>query len=169
MDQMIPSPRTGLSRLPASFVPHAVARAAGDTGIMFFLFRVAFWLSIVLILLPNGSSQSGAPANQVGAGEAVTAASATVTDLRQFCSRQPEACSIGTQVAMSIGYKAQAGAKMLYEFLSDKLAPRETGSIASSTGKADKAAHSSQNTLTPADLAPTWRGPQARKDAKHSV
>ena len=30
---------------------------------------------------------------------------------------------------MSIGYKAQAGAKMLYEFLSEKLAPRETGAL----------------------------------------
>jgi hypothetical protein len=138
-------------------------------GIMFFLFRVAFWLSIVLILLPSGSSQPGASANQVGTGEAMSAASATVTDLRQFCSRQPDACSVGTQVAMSIGYKAQAGAKMLYEFLSEKLAPRETGSIASATAKTDKAARSSQNTLTPTDLGPAWRGPQARKDAKHSA
>jgi hypothetical protein len=135
---------------------------------MFFLFRVAFWLSIVLILLPSGSSQPGASATQVGTGEAISAASATVTDLRQFCSRQPDACSVGTQVAMSIGYKAQAGAKMLYEFLSEKLAPRETGSIVNASGT-DKAARSSQNTLTPSDLAPTWRGPQARKDAKHSA
>ena len=37
------------------------------------------------------------------------------------------------------------------------------------TGNADKGARASQNTLTPSDLAPTWRGPQARKDAKHSA
>ena len=134
---------------------------------MFFLFRMAFWLSIVLILLPSGASQPGAAGNQVGAGEAISAASATVSDLRQFCGRQPDACSVGSQVAMSIGYKAQAGAKMLYEFLTEKLAPRETGSVASAAAKADKAARASQNTLTPADLAPTWRGPQPRKDAKH--
>ena len=29
--------------------------------------------------------------------------------------------------------------------------------------------HASQNTLTPADMAPPWRGPAARKDAKHST
>jgi hypothetical protein len=27
----------------------------------------------------------------------------------------------------------------------------------------------SQNTLTPADLTPSWRGPTPRKDAKHSA
>lgn len=136
---------------------------------MFFLFRMAFWLSIVLILLPSGSSQPVAQANQVSAGEAVSAASATVTDLRHFCARQPEACSVGTQLAMSIGYRAQAGAKMLYEFLSAKLTPSATGSIATAAGKADKATRSSQNTLTPADLEPTWRGPHPRKETGHSA
>jgi hypothetical protein len=163
MDKMIPSQRTGLSRLPVSLGPHAVVRAAGDSGVMFFLFRMGFWLSIVLILLPSGASQPGAAGNQVGAGEAISAASATVSDLRQFCGRQPEACSVGSQVATGIGYKAQAGAKMLYELLSKKLAPHETGSVANAAAKAETA---SQNTLTPADLAPTWRGPQPRKDAK---
>jgi len=136
---------------------------------MFFLFRVAFWLSIVLILLPSAPSQSGSEAAKIDTGDAMSAASATVTDLRQFCSRQPEACSVGTQVAMTIGYKAQAGAKMLYDFLSERLAPHDTGSISATSGKTDRAGRSSQNTLTPADLAPSWRGPQARKDAKHSA
>jgi hypothetical protein len=136
---------------------------------MFFLIRMAFWLSIVLILLPSGSSQPGAPVSHVDASDAMSAASATVTDLRQYCSRQPEACSVGSQVAMTIGYKAQAGAKMLYEFLSEQLAPRETGSVAGGTGKADAATRESQNTLTPADRAPTWRGPATPKSAKHSA
>jgi hypothetical protein len=141
---------------------------------MFFLLRLAFWLSIVLILLPSAASQPGAPANQVDASDAVSAASATVSDLRQFCSRQPEACSVGGKVAMSIGYKAQAGAKMLYEFLTEQLSPRETGSVAQG-GKAegahkpDRAARSSQNTLTPADLGPAWRGPPPAKVARNSA
>lgn len=168
MDQIIRSRRTCLSTLPASVNANAVMRDAGDTGIMFFLFRMAFWLGIVLILLPSSASQP-APTHPVDAGDAMSAASATVGDLRQFCSRQPEACSVGTQVAVSIGYKAQAGAKMLYEFLSDRFAPRETGSIAGGAVKPDKGARSSQNTLTPADLAPNWRGPMQHKGSAHSV
>ncbi len=150
---------------------------------MFFLLRMAFWLGLVLILLPTGSAQrasatSDATSN-VGASDAISAASATVQDLRGFCTRQPEACNVGSQVAVALGYKAQAGAKMLYDFLSDSLAPRETGSvnripgqngIATKTGL-DKAAAdpASQNTLTPADLAPAWHGPQPRRDVRHPV
>ena len=132
---------------------------------MMFLIRVAFWLSIVIILLPSGSQQTK-PASQVDAAEAVSAASAAVADMRQFCARQPEACTIGSQAAVAFGYKAQAGAKMLYEFLSETLAPAETGSvIPASTRKVDTAAKS-QNTLLPADLAPAWRGPIPRPDPR---
>ena len=65
---------------------------------MFFLLRMAFWLGLVLILLPSGSSQPAQSPNAVGASEAISAASATVGDLRQFCTRQPEACTVGSQV-----------------------------------------------------------------------
>jgi uncharacterized protein DUF5330 len=144
---------------------------------MFFLLRMAFWLGLVLILLPSGSSQRAAPANEVNASEAISAASATVGDLRQFCARQPEACTVGSHVATTLGYKAQAGAKMLYDFLTEALAPKETGSLAGAAGShpgksaTDKAPadKGSQNTLTPADLAPAWRGPVPRQDAKHAA
>jgi hypothetical protein len=145
---------------------------------MFFLLRMAFWLGLVLILLPSGSSQP-VPASDVGATDAISAASATVGDLRQFCTRQPDACTVGSHVATALGYKAQAGAKMLYDFLTEQMAPKETGSVASSGsryGKSplaksvlDKADPNSQNTLTPADLAPAWRAPVVRKDPKHAA
>ena len=69
---------------------------------MFFLLRMAFWLSIVLILLPTGSTQRVQSGNDVGASEAISAASATVQDMRGFCTRQPDACSVGSQVAVSL-------------------------------------------------------------------
>jgi hypothetical protein len=176
MRKNVPDERTQPSMLPASFPTCAATSAAGDVGVMFFLLRMAFWLGLVLILLPSGSSQQ-APANQVGASDAISAASATVGDLRQFCARQPDACTVGSHVATQLGYKAQACAKMLYEFLTEALAPKETGSVArggipgSGKSAADKsvADKASQNTLTPADLTPAWRGPAPRKDAKHSA
>src|SRR5580704_12239404 len=173
MDKNVPGERTQPSMPPASFSPRAATCAAGDVGLMFFLLRMAFWLGLVLILLPSGSSQP-IPASEVGASQAISAASATVGDLRQFCTRQPDACTVGSHVATTLGYKAQAGAKMLYDFLTEQLAPKETGSLASGSHSVksamDKSSpeRSSQNTLTPADLAPAWRGPMPRKDAKHS-
>jgi Family of unknown function (DUF5330) len=155
---------------------------------MFFLLRMAFWLGLVLILLPSGSSERAAPASQVNASQAISAASATVGDLRQFCTRQPDACTVGSHVATELGYKAQAGAKMIYDFLTEALASREaskestkdsapqspkvTGSLASGgTPPAGKsfADQASQNTLTPADLVPAWRGPAPAKNAKHAA
>lgn len=139
---------------------------------MFFLLRMAFWLGVVLVLLPSGGSQRGPATMEVGASDALSAASATVGDLRGFCTRQPDACTVGSQVATAIGYRAQAGARMLYELLTEALAQREPGSPAkANTRDASKASpenasaqQSSQGTLTPADLAPVWRGPALRKD-----
>jgi Family of unknown function (DUF5330) len=145
---------------------------------MFFLLRMTFWLGLVLVLLPFGATQHNSSGNEVSATEAISAASATVGDLRGFCARQPDACAVGSQVASTLGYRAQAGAKILYETLTEAMAPRETGTVGSSVTKtvpgrsaADKTAaeRPSQGTLTPADLVPAWRGPAARKDGKHAA
>jgi Family of unknown function (DUF5330) len=140
---------------------------------MFFLLRMAFWLSIVLILLPSGTQRGPATTSQVGAADALSAASATVHDLKGFCTREPDACTVGSQLATTLGYRAQAGAKILYDFLTDAMAPRETGSLADDSDKSPLANSSpqqaSQSTLTPADLSPPWRGPAVRKQAGHSA
>src|SRR6202034_2366886 len=124
---------------------------------MFFLLRMAFWLGVVLLLLPTGWAPHGPSISDVGASNAISAASATVGDLRGFCTRQPDACTVGAQVATAIGYKAQAGAKMLYEALSEAMAPRDTGSVAGGMSRSagSKAAsekstveRASQSTLT---------------------
>jgi Family of unknown function (DUF5330) len=135
---------------------------------MFFLLRLAFWLGVVLLLLPSGGgSQHSAATNSVSASQAISAASATVGDLRGFCARQPDACSVGSQVATTLGYRAQAGAKMLYDVLSEALAPQETGTIHGDPATQPASSPAAlENTLTPTDMAPAWRGPQARKD-KH--
>jgi hypothetical protein len=141
---------------------------------MFFLLRMAFWVSVVLVLLPSGGSQqhtANAPSSDVGAVEAISAASATVSDMRQFCTRQPDACEIGSQAAVAIGQRAQAGAKMVYDFISERAseraAPRETGSVSARPTRqgASQAAPAarSQDTLTAADLVPAWRGPPRRE------
>ena len=128
---------------------------------MFFLLRVAFWLSVVLILLPSaptGRNESGRPS--IGAVEALGAAQAAVEDARGFCSRRPEACETGAQAFHAFGQKAQYGTKMLYDFLSEHFAeapatPRkdreETGSIL----------RPGRHTLTAEDALPAWRGPEA--------
>ncbi|MCC6776702.1 MAG: DUF5330 domain-containing protein [Hyphomicrobiales bacterium] len=136
---------------------------------MRFLVRMAFWLTIILVLLPSGGSQSTSKTS-VSAIDAVSAAAATVSDMRSFCERQPEACSVGSQAATVIGQRAQAGAKMLYDYLNEPRSADDGASHTASTAAKPvplPAARPSQHTLTPADLATPWRGPTSRgKDGR---
>src|ERR1700704_5621406 len=96
---------------------------------MFFLLRMAFWLGLVLVLLPREKTPESEKLPQLGASEAVSAASAAVSDMSQFCKRQPAACEVGGQAATVIGQRAQAGARKLYQIITDKRASDHTGSI----------------------------------------
>ena len=135
---------------------------------MFFLIRTAFWLSIVIMLLPTPDSMK--TEGGVGATQAISAASATMSDMKQFCVRQPDACDIGSQALSQFGRKAQASAKWLYEFLGEKLGNEQTAAVSRGSKDPAKTAptegDSSQNTLTASDTSPSWRGPVRQADAK---
>jgi hypothetical protein len=155
---------------------------------MRFLLRMAFWLGVVAVLLPRDGAAPASSA-QISATDAMSAATATVGDMRQFCERQPEACNIGSQAAVALEDRAKAGAKRLYDMFNERLAASDndhaiTGSSAKNAGAvplptprpAQRAATpalpnpvrnaaqgtapaGSQHTLTPADMAPVWQGP----------
>ena len=131
---------------------------------MWLLVRMVFWLSVVIALLPVSSSQQETSASQVGAIDALSAASAAVSDIRQFCVRQPDACAAGSQAIVQFGHKAETGAKWLYQFLNERKATDRSvttkGADKSSTGRP------SASTLTPTDLAAPWHGPQPRAEAE---
>jgi hypothetical protein len=123
---------------------------------MFFLVRMAFWLGLVLVLLPTEKTPESEKLPQIGATQAVTAAGAAMSDVSQFCVRQPAACEIGSQAATVIGHRAQAGARKVYQMITDKK-PDHTGSIGRTD---DAAAHfAPADTLTSEDLKADWRGP----------
>jgi uncharacterized protein DUF5330 len=116
---------------------------------MFFVLRMAFWLGVVCVLLPASGMKSTSPDAQINASEAVTLASAAVSDVRGFCERQPDACVTGGKVAVALGHKAEAGARTLYELI-NKLREKPASSENAGAG---------QGTLTPTDMAPVWHAP----------
>ena len=122
---------------------------------MFFLIRMAFWLGLVLVLLPTEKTPESEKLPQIGATEAVTAAGAAVSDMGNFCTRQPAACEIGSQAATVIGHRAQAGARKVYQMITEKK-PDHTGSIGGNTMIENNAP---ADTLTVDDLKADWRGP----------
>ena len=66
---------------------------------MRFLIKVAYWLTIVVLYLPADSAQQNQAA-QVGPIEALGAAQAAVEDASGFCTRNPDACIVGSQAFM---------------------------------------------------------------------
>ncbi len=132
---------------------------------MFFLLRMVFWLGLVLVLLPRAKTPESEKLPQISVSDAVNAASAAVSDMSQFCKRQPQACEVGGQAATVIGVRAQEGARKIYQSITDKKSdadkksPDHTGSIGgtedSESGPAEAVSH---DTLTPDDLALEWHG-----------
>jgi len=125
---------------------------------MFFLLRMVFWLGLVLVLLPRDKTPESDKAPQIGASEAVQAATAAVSDMSQFCKRQPAACEVGGQAATAIGQRAQEGARKLYQIITDKKASDHTGSIGGIETAEALAGLAPRDTLTPDDLQVDWRG-----------
>jgi hypothetical protein len=123
-------------------------------GVMFFLLRMAFWLTVVCVLLPSGT-KSNSPDAQIDATQAASLAGAAVSDMRGFCDRQPDACVVGGKVVVAIGYKAEAGARTIYEFINSKLA--ETS--ATTPTKLVPAPTANKGTLSASDIAPAWHAP----------
>jgi hypothetical protein len=146
---------------------------------MFFLLRLVFWLGLVLVLLPRDKTPDSDKLPQISVSDAVQAATAAVSDMGQFCKRQPAACEVGGQAATVIGVRAQDGARKVYQSMTDKKpadtdkkpaeaakdnikdkkAPDHTGSI----GVADNAEPAAidsvpRDTLSADDLAVEWRG-----------
>ena len=127
---------------------------------MFFLLRMAFWLGLVLVLLPREKTPESDKMPQIGASEAVSAATAAVSDMSQFCKRQPAACEVGGQAATVIGQRTTEGARKLYQIITDKKASDHTGSISGGENiEVPQSLAATRETLTLDDMAVEWRVP----------
>jgi hypothetical protein len=112
-----------------------------------FLVRAAFWLSVVVIMLP-ADSETGDKAPRVTAFEAISAAQTAVTDISQFCDRNPDVCVTGGSAFHVFADKVRFGAKMLFGDKKPAVDP-EGGTT----------------TLSPDDMKPAWRDPKKRDGA----
>jgi hypothetical protein len=117
---------------------------------MFFLLRMAFWIGLVCVLV-SGTNSGTTP---IDAGQALTVASAAVSDARGFCERQPQACVAGGQVANALGQKAEAGARTLFQFISETLTEKPGDKPAVQPVSAP-----GHGTLTATDLQPAYHEP----------
>ena len=139
-----------------------------------FIIRTAFWLALVVFLLPSDKESR----------ERLTVAAGNVyQQLSTACERHPEACDKGAAAWGMFKVQAQAAGRIAFDIAMDKLAPKsDKPGISDRTGNGEKASlppraqpavfdarqsaprpsAGQQGTLRDEDLAPRWRGDQAR-------
>lgn len=102
-----------------------LVRWAGKGGTMFFLFRLAFWLALVIAVIPVRQSDLGPGEKQVGAADTFGIARSVVSDLVAFCTRNEKTCATGSILVSQMGLKAREGARVVYTFLDERFSPAE--------------------------------------------
>lgn len=155
-------------------------KAAGDSEgkQMMFLVRSAFWLVLLIVLIPTDAEQQK---------KMFKMAQTAVADIRGFCVRNPATCDSGQYAVNVLVRKAQHGAHMIQDLVSPQAEPLAPSQLASDVDRqtADQAVASeapkrgavmpvpsavpieptpwlqggSQNTLSPEDLHTEWSDP----------
>lgn len=147
---------------------------------MMFLVRSAFWLVVLILLIPTDEAQQK---------KMYGTAQAAVEDIRSFCDRNPDTCATGQNLFNVLVQKAQYGAQMVQTLVNEHATGASSSQppaniLASDTAgmpapsavmpvpQAEMPAPSAvpieptpwiqteqQNTLKPADLQAEWSGP----------
>jgi hypothetical protein len=131
---------------------------------MLFLIRTAFWLIIIVLLLPTDERQRS---------EIYGTAQAAVNDIVMFCDRNPETCAKGKDAFGVFVQKAQYGARMLIDLVNGRTdASAGSGDMPLSEPASEPDPETeaifeptgfglgrSQDTLSPEDREEAWAGP----------
>lgn len=91
---------------------------------MFFLIRMVFWFSLVLLVLPLDAGKTPGSPPPVSPLQAISAAREAIGDVAGLCERKPDVCETGKAAFATIGSRAREGARIAYEMLDD--GPGET-------------------------------------------
>ena len=129
---------------------------------MLFLLRTAFWLMIIVLLLPTDERQRS---------EVYGTAQAAVHDLATFCDRNPETCAKGKDAFGVLVQKAQFGARMLIDLINGNKGagegeggtvihdPEQNSGTDFPYEPSRLGSDGSQDTLNPDDRDEAWGGP----------
>ena len=120
---------------------------------MFFLLRVAFWLSLVILLIPADpqiAAERG-QGHEVSTFQAIDAAQSAYSDVKGFCGRNPTACDVGRVALDTFAAKAKTGARWVSHQFDDGDDGNRRDIVTGTTGRA----------TAPSSLRPTigWDAP----------
>jgi Family of unknown function (DUF5330) len=115
-----------------------------------FLFRTAFWLGVVVLVLPTDAQQQEKVYKSVS-----NAAHQAAT----FCDRNPTVCQRGAEAWTTFKQKLEFGVRVAMDVATERMQGKEER-----PPSARSSLQPATSTLTPADIAPAWRG-KARQGA----
>ena len=96
---------------------------------MGFIIKSAFWLSLVLLLIPVGGDDT---TETVGPIQAFFAAREAVGDIAGMCERKPDVCVTGRLALSTITVRARESARYAMEMLEDEPVADTPADVASS-------------------------------------
>jgi hypothetical protein len=79
---------------------------------MGFLIRMAFWFSLVLLVLPLDIGTDEQTGESVSPLQAFFAAREAVVDVAAICERKPDVCETGKAALHTIGARAREGVRI---------------------------------------------------------
>ncbi|MDN2566356.1 DUF5330 domain-containing protein [Aquibium sp. A9E412] len=103
---------------------------------MGFLIRSAFWLSLVLLIIPIDAGSGETKVEPVGPIDAFFAARGAIQDVAGLCERQPQVCETGRAALSTIGARAREGVRMAYDAFDGPEAGTAAPVTAEATGPA---------------------------------
>ena len=118
-----------------------------------FLIRTAFWLTLIILLLP---------ANDQEQEKMYGTASAAVKDLKSFCVRNPDVCVKSAGLFRDFTQKAEFGAKLVMDFVKDVSGDGQTEPADRDAKR--RPSRETQGTLRPDDMGPGWFGGRKGSD-----
>jgi Family of unknown function (DUF5330) len=116
-----------------------------------FLIRVAFWLGLIVLLLPTDERQQARLYSSVAAA---------VERVTTFCDRNPKVCATGAELWAAFLKKAEFGVRMAVDLASSS-ARKESDTPESGVRPPrppSRPGAQPRGTLTQSDRAPAWRG-----------
>lgn len=99
---------------------------------MGFLIKSAFWIGLILLVIPLDSGMPGGERASIGAFEAFIAVREAASDLGGICERKPEVCETGRAALQTIAVRAREGARIASEAL-DGFAEPDASELARDT------------------------------------
>ena len=96
---------------------------------MGFLLRMAFWFSLVLLVLPLDAGEAPNGAATVSPIQAFLAAREAIGDVTGICERKPDVCETGKSAMHTVGVRAREAARIAFEMLDKNFGEPDTATM----------------------------------------